>query len=56
MFWQVRQLVAPKARPIVQREVRDMFHHGLWPSRFDATTAVKRLDEAAGNQPAWMNR
>ena len=56
MFWQVRQIVAPQVRPVVQHEVSDMFVHGLWPSRFDATSAVRRLDEAAGDRPAWMSR
>lgn len=56
VVWQLRQIVAPKARPLVQHEVSDMFAHGLWPSRFDATTAVRRLNEAAGERPAWMNR
>ena len=56
MLWQVRQIVAPKARSVVQHEVSDMVVHGLWPSRFDATTAVRLLNEAAGDLPAWMNR
>jgi len=52
--WQIRQIVAPQARPVVQRELSDMVAHGLWPSRFDATTAIRRLDEAADDRPAWM--
>lgn len=56
MCWQVRQTVVPRTRPVVQREVSDMIVHGLWPSRFDATTAVRPLDGAPGDRPAWMNR
>ncbi len=56
MLWQVRQIVAPQGRPVVQRELGDMIAHGLWPSRFDATAAVRRVDEAARDRPAWMTR
>jgi N-acetylglucosaminyl-diphospho-decaprenol L-rhamnosyltransferase len=54
-WWRLRQLVAPRPDNGTVSEGRDMVAHGLWPSRFDATAAVRPLGAAAGERPAWMD-
>ena len=55
-WWRLRQLVAPRSNAGPVREARDLVSHGLWPSRFDATAAVRPLDSPASERPAWMAR
>jgi len=56
VWWQLRQTLVPRPRTGPQREVRDLVRYGLWPSRFDATAAVRPLAAPAGERPAWMTR
>jgi GT2 family glycosyltransferase len=53
-WWRLRQAVAPRSDHGPQHEGRDLIRHGLWPSRFDATAAIKPLDAVASDRPAWM--
>lgn len=54
-WWQLRQTLVPRPSHGPEREVRDLIALGLWPSRFDATAAVKPLDATASERPAWMH-
>lgn len=55
-WWLVRQALVPRTRTGPQRETRDFVRHGLWPSPFDATAAVRTLKSPAGDRPVWMTR
>ncbi|WP_375427131.1 glycosyltransferase family 2 protein [uncultured Sphingomonas sp.] len=54
-WWQLRQSVVPGPRVGPKREIRDLIGHGLWPTRFDTTAAVKPLEAPGGEQPAWLS-
>lgn len=52
--WYVRRMLTLSAHSGPRREIRDLIRHGLWPSRFDVTAAVRQLDAPAADKPAWM--
>ncbi len=53
-WWRLRQAMARRPRAGPQREMRDLVRRGLWPSDFDATAAVKPLNEPGSDRPAWL--
>ena len=54
LWWRLRQLVAPRPGHHPHRETRDLLAFGLWPAARDGRAAVRPLDAAPGDRPAWM--